>query len=131
MDRERPVTKEDLEILETALAILDNESAWNREDDRLCFHDEKWSLFCSLEKASVKVAGKYNHRCVAIQEVRFTIDDNFPERWKIHQLMDFNNHKSTRFNDLQWVLKETKKRLEIRYEKTGKHSAPDADKMRE
>ncbi|WP_455205367.1 DUF6197 family protein [Kaarinaea lacus] len=115
MDRNRPVEATDLKILDRALVILDDESQWNRHDDRLCFHDEKWSLFCALAKASVEIDGKYKHRRVAVQETRFTINDNFAERWQEHQLMDFNNHESTKFEDIRWVLTETKKRLESRY----------------
>lgn len=115
MDRNRSVDATDLQILDRALELLHDESQWNRQDDRLCFHDEMWSLFCALAKASVEVDGKYKHRRVAIQETRFTINDNFAERWQEHQLMDFNNHESTQFEDIRWVLSETKMRLESRY----------------
>lgn len=115
MDRDRKVTKEDLEILDRAKTILKDEAVWNRQDDRLCFHDEKWSLFCALAKANVEITGEYKHRRVALQETRFTIEDSFHDRWRKHQLMDFNNHESTEYKDVIWVLEETKKRLESRY----------------
>lgn len=115
MNRERQVTEQDLIILDRALELLENQEDWNKQDDRLCFYEEKWSLFCALAKASVDVIGKYNHRRVAIQETRFTINDNFRGRWVKHQLMDFNNHKLTKFSEIQWVIKETKNRLRKRY----------------
>jgi hypothetical protein len=31
--------------------------------------------FCVLEKASIGVRGKYDHRAAALQEVRFAIQD--------------------------------------------------------
>ena len=40
MDRNRPVEASDLNILDRALVILNDESQWNPEDDRLCFYDE-------------------------------------------------------------------------------------------
>lgn len=114
MDRDRPVEKVDIEILDGALALLDDERHWNHKDDRLCFRDEEWSLFCALAKASVDVTGEYRHRRVALQEARFTINDNFHDRWKKHQLMDFNNNKDTTFDDVRRVLLDTKKRLQQR-----------------
>ena len=114
LDRDRPVENADIEILDEALALLDDERHWNRKDDRLCFHGEEWSLFCALAKASIDVTGEYRHRRVAIQETRFTINDNFADRWTRHHLMDFNNHKDTTFEDVRWVLMNTKKRLQQR-----------------
>lgn len=115
MNREREVSELDLKLIKRSLQILSDQKNWNKNDDRLCFHDEKWSLFCSLAKASVELDNKYKHRRVAIQEIRFTINDNFSDRWKKHQLMDFNNHPSTDFDEIQWVLNETLNRLKTRY----------------
>jgi len=117
MSREREVSELDLRIIKKAKAILRNENNWNKNDDRLCFHDEKWSLFCALAKASVELGEKYKHRRVAMQETRITINDNYSYRWTRHQLMDFNNHQSTNFEDIKRVLNETLRRLEIRFEK--------------
>jgi len=116
MNRERVVSEEDIKILVRASEILGDEKQWNRKGDRLCFYDGKWNLFCALAKASVEVTGEYKHRRVAMQETRFTVGDNFPDRWKVHELVDFNNHESTSFNDIKWVLDETRMRLEKRYQ---------------
>jgi len=117
LDRDRIVEDEDIQILAIALDLLADENQWNRKDDRLCFYEEKWSLFCALAKASteVNVNAEYRHRRVALQEVRFTIDDNFADRWRVHKLMEFNNHSDTSFKDIRQVLLESKKRLEARY----------------
>lgn len=115
MNRSRPVQEEDIKILDNAISRLGNSDQWNRKDDRFCFCGEKWSLFCALAKASIEVTGEYDHRRVAMQEVRFAINDKFRDRWEKHQLMDFNNHVDTTFEDLRAVLLETKSRLESRY----------------
>lgn len=109
--RNREVSQVDIQVLDGAIALLKEGPGWNRKDDRLCICGETWSLFCALARSSIDVSGEYLHRRVAIQEVRFTINDNFPERWQRHQLQDFNNHNDTRFQDVMWVLQETRKRL--------------------
>ena len=109
--RNREVSQSDIQVLDGAISLLKEGRGWNRNDDRLCICGETWSLFCALARASIDITGEYAHRRVAIQEVRFTIDDNFPERWQRHQLQDFNNHKDTHFQDVMWVLQETRKRL--------------------
>ena len=109
--RDREVSRADIKVLDGATKLLQDGGGWNRNDDRLCICGEAWSLFCALARASIDVTGEYDHRRVAIQEVRFTIDDNFPDRWTRHHLQDFNNHKDTRFDDVIWVLQETRRRL--------------------
>lgn len=74
-ERDQPVTKDDLLILERSDKILSDETKWNRKDNRVCKPDDKiWSLFCALQKASVEVLGKYHHRRAALQEIRFAIE---------------------------------------------------------
>src|SRR5262245_43968837 len=76
--RDLPVTADDLRILVRADELLKNESLWNRKDDRECSDDEssgKRSLFCALQKACLDVLGAYDHRRVALQEVRFAVED--------------------------------------------------------
>src|SRR5438105_1512486 len=99
--RDQPVTKDDLLILKRAEEILSDETKWNRKDDRTCQPEDKvWSLFCALQKASVETLGKYDHRRVALQEVRFVIKDLTKGREFEHRLMDFNNLPGTRFEDI-------------------------------
>jgi hypothetical protein len=105
-DRDRPTTRDDLLILKRADEILSDETKWNRKDDRTCRKEDKaWSLFCALQKASVEVLGKYDHRRVALQEVRFAIEDVTKGREFDHRLMDYNNLPTTEFKDIKQVLK--------------------------
>lgn len=74
--RDQPVTNEDLRILQRANQILASSTVWNRHDTRICNPaDKTWSLFCALEKASLDVLGEYRHRDLALQEVRFAVED--------------------------------------------------------
>jgi hypothetical protein len=94
--------------LTRAAELLEDESAWNRADDRECADDEatgKRSLFCALQKACIEVLGKYDHRRVALQEVRFAVEDATRGRDFEHRLRDFNNLPTTRLADIQAVLK--------------------------
>src|SRR4030095_5290505 len=105
--RDQPVTDDDLRILLQADEILKDESVWNRNDDRVCDDDEstgKRSLFCALQKACIDVLGSYDHRRVALQEVRFAVEDATRGRDFEHRLRDFNNLPTTRLADVKAVL---------------------------
>jgi hypothetical protein len=100
-----PVTPDDLRILERADVLLSTEASWNRRDDRNCPPGQATlSLFCALQAASVEVLGAYDHRRVALQEVRFAIEEVSGGREFEHRLMDFNNLPATRFQDIKRVL---------------------------
>ena len=103
--RDQPVTDEDLRILQRADAILSSAMVWNRHDTRECSPtDRTWSLFCALEKASLDVLGEYRHREVALQEVRFAVEDATKGQEFEHRLMDYNNLTSTTFEDIKRVI---------------------------
>ena len=106
-ERDQPVTADDVAILTRAEALLSNASVWNRTDDRECKDDEgtgKRSLFCALQKACIDVLGTYDHRRVALQEVRFAVEDATRGRNFEHRLRDFNNLPETRLEDIKRVL---------------------------
>lgn len=110
--RDRPSTTEDLRIMRRATQLLKTESEWNRVDDRECGDDEvanKRSLFCALERATVEVLGFYDHRRMALQEVRFAIENASPGVDFEHRLMNFNNTRS--FTDIKRVLKTAEERV--------------------
>jgi hypothetical protein len=110
--RDRPVTAEDLRILERADAILSDPDKWNRQDDRICTpEDTTWSLFCALQRASVEVLGEYDHRRAALQEVRFAIEAAAPGQDFEHRLRDYNNLSTTRFEDIKAVLHVARQRV--------------------
>ena len=115
--RDQPVTADDLRILEKAQELLKNEAAWNRQDDRECADDEasgKRSLFCALQKACIDVLGRYDHRRVALQEVRFAVEDATRGREFEHRLRDFNNLPETRLADIKRVLRVATERVKAR-----------------
>ena len=116
--RDQTITEEDLLILQRAKKILSDESVWDRQDDRNCDeNDNSWSLFCALWKASIETLGEYKHRRVAMQEVRFAIEDVSEGREFQHRLMDFNNLSSTTFSDIHKVLQIATERVESRLKK--------------
>jgi hypothetical protein len=111
------VTSEDLRILEKAQELLKDEAVWNRQDDRECTDDEasgKRSLFCALQKACIDVLGHYDHRRVALQEVRFAVENATRGREFEHRLRDFNNLPETRLADIKQVLRVATERVQAR-----------------
>lgn len=117
--RDQPVTKDDLRILLEADELLKDESVWNRRDDRECDDDEatsKRSLFCALQKACIDVLGAYDHRRVALQEVRFAVEDATRGQEFEHRLRDFNNLPTTRLADIKRVLQVAIDRVRSRLE---------------
>ncbi len=115
--RDQLVTKEDLQILLEADEILASESVWNREDDRICDDDEsagKRSLFCTLQIACIEVLGAYDHRRVALQEVRFAILEATDGQKFAHRLRDYNNLPETKFDDVKQVLMVAREKVSAR-----------------
>jgi len=115
--RDQTVTNDDLRILLKAEELLRDESVWNRKDDRQCEDDEasgKRSLFCALQKACIDVLGAYDHRRVALQEVRFAVEDATRGQDFEHRLRDFNNLPSTRLADIKRVLRLATDRVKSR-----------------
>lgn len=109
------MSRDDLRILERADALLATEESWNRHDDRNCPAGQRsLSLFCALQAASVEVLGSYDHRRVALQEVRFAIEEVSGGKEFEHRLMDFNNQPETRFQDIKRVLSIARGRVEAR-----------------
>ena len=108
-----PATRQDIQILELADQLLSSPTVWNRSDTRECPPGAtRISLFCALQKASVQVLGVYEHRRVALQEVRFLVDargKDYP-----HRLMGFNNDPSTSFSDVKAVLRAALERVQKR-----------------
>lgn len=130
--RDIEVNELDLNVLQKADAFLSSENHWSKDSSMKCQdkpepgmigyingHDvmaTKWSLYCALQQASVDTIGSYMHRLPALQEVRFTIDDNYPTRWKVHRLVDFNSHPDTTFSDVKNVLYITVARVKQKLE---------------
>jgi len=134
--REQPVTEADLRILQRADVLLKDPASWNHYDDRLCDDDEatgKRSLFCALKKADTEELGSYEHRNIALQEVRFAIEDATRDRQDAlrhfrlpHRLMDFNNLPETRFEDIHNVLRAAATRVAARLNAARARDAADS-----
>ncbi len=111
--RGQPVVEEDLLILKHADKILSDQTRWDQSDDRVCEEDDTtWSLFCALQKASLEILGEYQHRRVALQEVRFAIEEVSGGEEFEHRLKDFNNTRS--FGEIKRVLSIATERVEAR-----------------
>ena len=116
-NKEQPVSQEDLQILLRAKEILSDGSKWNDDDDRVCNDDDtKWSLFCALKKATIETLGEYNHRRVALMEVRWIIHKLMEGEDFKHRLMEFNNTR--KFDDIIKVLDESIQKVQARLEST-------------
>lgn len=117
--RDQPAEHDDLLILRRTEELLTDESVWNRQDDRRCLDDERngqRSLFCALYQASLDVVGEYGHRRLALQEVRFAVEDATGGRAFEHRLRDFNNLPETEFADIRQVLDVAFERVSARLE---------------
>ena len=111
----------DLKIIEMADLLLSDVSKWHRQDDRKCDDDidnVSYSLYCSLYKSSIDVAGEYVHRRPAMQIVRFTLEKHDISRVVNHRLMDWNNHPDTSFEEVKKVLKESLEEIKRQLEQT-------------
>ena len=103
--RGQPVSIEDLEILDRTDQLLVDEAHWNRNDNRECPPAATTiSLYCALHTACTEVLGRYDHRRVALQEVRFAVERVSDGREFEHRLMGFNNLPETSFSDVKKVL---------------------------
>jgi len=110
-----PVTKTDLQIIKRAREILDSPAKWNRADNRECPAEAKtFSLYCALQRATIEVAGKAEHRSAAQQEARFVIDEIAADRNYEHRLMNYNNDPTTTFADIQEVFRITESLIALR-----------------
>jgi hypothetical protein len=121
--RDIEVNNLDLQVLLRANAMLPSEDHWSKDSSLKCAdlprHEtshgvdgydlmgSKLSLYCALHLSSIETIGTYVHRLPALQEVRFTIADRYPKRWKVHRLADFNAHPKTTFTDVKQVLAVT------------------------
>jgi hypothetical protein len=102
---------DDLQILDEARRRLTDERTWNRNDNRECPAGARsWSLFCALHDASIEAIGTYDHRRLALEEVRAAIEEIAGESFH-HRLMDFNNRPSTTLADVHRVIEIARARV--------------------
>jgi hypothetical protein len=106
-DPDVPVTDVDLRIIRKAKDLLREEKFWHKNDDRDCEDDkenQRYSLFCALQSASIEEEGAYNHRNAIMQKIRHTIVDIYPTKEWEHRLRDFNNMPETDYKVLMDLL---------------------------
>jgi len=110
-----PPTHDDIRIIQRAIALLSDETFWNREDNRTCpANPQKWSLFCALEQATQEVAGGVHYRQPALQMAREVLNEVGGSRLGKHRLMDYNNHPDTTLAEIHNLLGAAQARLEKR-----------------
>ena len=106
-------TETDLQIVHRAGEILQEESNWDRADDRVCRPDDTtWSLYCALRRAAEDVTGSSHHRQPALQVVRVVVRERVAERITNHRLMNFNNHPDTTLAEVHEALQIAAERIE-------------------
>lgn len=109
------VDHNDVAILDRALGLLASEQVWNRADDRNCPPGAATvSLFCALQQASIAVLGHYEHRRVALEEVRNVIDERTAGRDYAHRLRDYNNDPTTTLADVRSAITVARARVAAR-----------------
>jgi hypothetical protein len=112
-NRQLPPTAEDIVIVGRAIELLANTSVWNKEDDRKCPPNPvKWSLFCAMMQATTEVSGGVHYRQPAMQTVREVLNEVGVGRFKLHRIMDYNNHPDTTLAEVHALLKTAQSRLE-------------------
>lgn len=111
-ESEVPPSEVDLRIVLAARQMLADETAWDRQDDRVCeATDTTFSLYCAMHRATIDVAGEFHHRQPALQAVRVVVQRMWSARYSEHRLMDFNNHPDTTLTDIHATLAEAESRI--------------------
>jgi hypothetical protein len=116
----------DRRIVQRAAALLSNTATWNRVDNRECPKNAvTLSIYCAMEKATIQVAGGFQHRRPALQLVRGIIDERSAGRDYQHRLMDYNNDPRTQLSDVQSLFKEALLRMgDVQWLKTHGFARP-------
>ncbi|RDC63448.1 serine hydrolase domain-containing protein [Adhaeribacter pallidiroseus] len=100
----------DLQILDTAVKLLQGGKNWNRKDTRIC-EGGKFSLFCALYQASLMIKGDYQHLRPVMRMVRNSIALLKPEKQYEHILKDYNNEASS-FEAINLVFRNARQLIE-------------------
>jgi hypothetical protein len=114
-NRQLPPTQDDIQIIQRALALIPSREAWNKEDNRQCPPGQaKLSLFCAMMQATTEVSGGVHYRQPAMQAVREVLNEVGVGRFKLHRIMDYNNHPDTTLEEIHALLNKAKAKLEAR-----------------
>jgi hypothetical protein len=113
--RQRPPTNDDVRILMRAREMLASDAVWNKEDNRQCPPGQaKISLFCSLQLSTTEVSGGVHYRQPALQAAREVLNEVGVGRFKLHRIMDYNNHPDTTLAEIHALIDKAKSRIEAR-----------------
>lgn len=105
-------SKLDYRIVQRAGDILASADAWNREDNRNCPQGAaKWSIYCAIIKASIEVSGGWHHRRPALEVIRKIVQGRSESRRYKHPLMEYNNDKRTRIEDVHSLFNEARETI--------------------
>jgi hypothetical protein len=112
----REIATLDLAIIDRAIEMLHDSTAWNRSDTRQCPpRATRLSLYCALELATLERAGSFDHRGTVMDDARAALDTVSPHHPDYeHYLMGYNNDPATAFDDIQRVLRVTRAKVAAR-----------------
>jgi hypothetical protein len=114
-NKQLPPTQDDIRIIQRAKALLADERAWNRQDNRKCpANPDKRSLFCALQQATQEISGSVHYRQPVLQMAREVLNEVGGSRLGNHRLMDYNNHPDTTLAEVHGLLDTAQARLEKR-----------------
>jgi hypothetical protein len=114
-NRQLPPTKDDIEIVRRAIALIPSRDVWNKEDNRQCPQGRaKISLFCAMMQATTEVSGGVHYRQPAMQAVREVLNEVGGDRVQLHRIMDYNNHPATTLEEIHALLKRAEAKLSAR-----------------
>jgi hypothetical protein len=114
-NRQLPPTPDDVKIIERAIALIPNKDVWNKEDTRECPAGQtKISLFCAMMQATTEVSGGVHYRQPAMQAVREVLNEVGVGRFKLHRIMDYNNHPDTTLEEIHALLRRAETKLKAR-----------------
>jgi hypothetical protein len=101
-----PPTEDDMAILHSALAGVEQLRRWNRQEVQACPNaaPAETGLFCLLYDAVEARMERYHHRQPALELVRSIIIERWRDRIVSHTLVDFNNHPATTMVELRSAL---------------------------
>jgi hypothetical protein len=115
MDASRQLrpTKDDVAIINRAIALIPTPAAWNKNDNRECPPGQaKLSMFCALTQATTEISGGVHYRQPAMQAVREVLNTVDASRIKTHRIMDYNNHPATTLDEIHGLLRTAQARVE-------------------
>jgi hypothetical protein len=114
-NRQLPPTEDDIRIIQRAISLIPSREAWNKEDTRQCPPGQaKLSLFCAMMQATTEVSGGVHYRQPAMQAVREVLNEVGVGRFKLHRIMDYNNHPDTTLEEIHALLTMAERKLKAR-----------------